>query len=172
MGGRQVRVDPAYGHIFDHFAVEFEYPGGVRILSMCRQQDGTARFVGERFIGADGTSDARTFIRGRQAWRAAPSDVNPYVQEHADLVASIRSGSRVNELRQVAESTLTAILGREAAYTGQQLAWEDILNADLDLRPGPLTFGDRPMAPVPAPGITQLSRPPFGHARETGAPKP
>ncbi|HSR15096.1 MAG TPA: Gfo/Idh/MocA family oxidoreductase, partial [Gemmatimonadales bacterium] len=174
MGGRQVRVDPAYGHIFDHFAVEFEYPGGQRILSMCRQQDGTSRFVGERFTGADGTSDARTFIRGRQPWRAPSSDVNPYVQEHTDLIASIRAGSPLNELRQVAESTLTAIMGREAAYTGQQLGWEDVLNSELDLLPGDLAFGDRPVAPVPVPGVTQLARPPFGHARATaaGAPRP
>jgi hypothetical protein len=174
MGGRQVRVDPAYGHIFDHFAVEYEYPSGARILSMCRQQDGTARYVGERFVGADGISDARTYIRGKQSWRAPASEVNPYVQEHTDLVASIRAGTPLNELRQVAESTLTAIMGREAAYTGQQLTWEETLNSDLDLLPGELSFGERPVAPVPEPGVTQLSRPPFTHTRPaaTGAPKP
>ena len=173
MGGRQVRVDPAYGHIFDHFAVEYEYPNGARVVSMCRQQDGTAQYVGERFVGAEGTSDARTSIRGKQPWKAPASELNPYVQEHTDLVASIRAGTPVNELRQVAESTLTAILGREAAYTGQQLTWEEVLASDLDLLPGELSFGERGVAPVPQPGVTQLSRPPLAHSRPVAAvPKP
>ncbi len=121
--------------------------------------------MGERFTGSEGTTDGRTSIRGKQAWKAPASEVNPYVQEHTDLVASIRAASPLNELRQVAESTLTAIMGREAAYTGQQLSWEDVLNSDLSLLPGDLAFGERPVAPVPEPGVTQLSRPPFAHTR-------
>jgi hypothetical protein len=140
---------------------------------MCRQQDGTAQYVGERFVGTEGTSDARNSIRGKQPWKAPASELNPYVQEHTDLVASIRAGKPVNELRQVAESTLTAILGREAAYTGQQLTWEEVLASDLDLLPGELSFGERAMAPVPQPGVTQLSRPPLAHSRPVAAaPKP
>ena len=55
--GRQVRVDPGYGHIFDHFYVEFEYENGARISSMCRQQDGTETRVGENVVGTKGTSN-------------------------------------------------------------------------------------------------------------------
>jgi predicted dehydrogenase len=165
VGGRQMRVDPVYGHIFDHFAIELEYPNGARILSMCRQQDGTTPHVGEYFIGTKGTSDASTFIRGEQSWRyqAPDPDVNPYVQEHTDLVQSIRAGQRLNEARRVAESTLSAILAREAAYTGQSLTWDEVLNADLNLMPGTLAFGEMAMPPVAQPGVTKLSRPALAH---------
>ena len=171
VGGRQVRVDPSYGHIFDHFAIELEYENGARILSMCRQQDGTSRYVGERFAGTRGTaspSDENPWIRGSNEWQwtAQGEPVNPYVQEHVDLVASIRAGKPLNEGRQVAESTLSAILAREAAYTGRAITWDEILESDLDLTPATLAFGPMPMPPVAQPGVTKLSRPAFGHARE------
>jgi len=169
VGGRQSRVDPVYGHIFDHFAIELEYENGGRILSMCRQQDGTARFVGEHFIGTRGTSNGSSWIRNPAEWtRPEPAEpVNPYEQEHRDLIASIRSGRPLNEGRQVAESTLSAILAREAAYTGQDITWDEILASDLDLTPDDLAFGAMPVAPVAAPGVTRLSRPPFAHSHES-----
>jgi predicted dehydrogenase len=171
VGGRQSRVDPSFGHIFDHFCIELEYANGARVTSMCRQQDGTTRYVGELFTGTRGSanpSERNPWIRGAQEyrWSAEGEPVNPYVQEHTDLVASIRAGKPLNELRQVAESTLTAILAREAAYTGTAITWDEIMASDLDLTPGPLAFGSIAMPPVAQPGVTQLSRPPFGHARE------
>ena len=160
VGGRQRRTDPAYGHIFDHFAVEFEYPNGARLRGMCRQQDGTASRVGERFVGTRGTSDGHSVIEGAASWSWDPQapKVNPYVQEHADLVASIRAGRPLNEGRQVAESTLTAIMGREAAYTGQQVTWDELLNCPLDLVPTDVQFGPMPVPPVAMPGQTGLTR--------------
>ncbi len=160
VGGRQWRTDPAYGHIYDHFAVDFEYPSGAHVLSMCRQIDGTASQIAEFFAGAQGRSDANTVIEGRRPWRwdtrtRAP---NPYEQEHADLLASIRAGRPLNEGRQVAESTLTAIMGREAAYTGQEITWDALLTADQDLVPSNLAFGPMPVAPVAIPGVTTLTR--------------
>jgi predicted dehydrogenase len=169
VGGRQVRVEEKFGHIFDHFAVELEYPNGAVVLSMCRQQDGTTRYVGERFAGTRGTSDGSSWIRGATTWRwaAEGEPVNPYVQEHVDLVASIRAGRPLNEGRQVAESTLSAILVREAAYTGQAITWDEILASDLDLTPpGSQAFGPLGVAPVARPGVTKLSRRPLGHGRE------
>jgi myo-inositol 2-dehydrogenase / D-chiro-inositol 1-dehydrogenase len=160
VGGRQWRTDPAYGHVYDHFAVDYEYPNGVRITSMCRQIDGTAAFVGERFAGTTGRTDASGVIEGTSAWRfEAPGDpVNPYVQEHADLIASIRAGRPLNEGRQVAESTLTAILGREAAYTGAELTWDEVLMAEQSLVPEHHELGALPVAPVAVPGVTMLAR--------------
>jgi predicted dehydrogenase len=160
VGGRQWRTDPAYGHVYDHFAIDFEYPNGARVQSMCRQIDGTAAFVGERFAGTRGRTNASGTIEGERAWRfSAPGEpVNPYVQEHADLIASIRSGAPLNEGRQVAESTLTAILGREAAYTGAEITWEEILNAEQSLVPDTLALGEFPVAPVAVPGVTTLAR--------------
>src|SRR5438309_1130025 len=92
VGGRQWRTDPAYGHIYDHFAIDFEYPNGAHVLSMCRQIDGTASHVAERIVGTRGTSDAHSVIEGAApwSWDAQTPRTNPYVQEHADLIASIR----------------------------------------------------------------------------------
>jgi predicted dehydrogenase len=159
-GGRQWRTDPKYGHIYDHFAVDFEYPSGARVMSMCRQIDGTRGRIGEHFIGTKGSSDPAGKIFGGSAWtyEAPEKPVSPYVQEHTDLVASIRSGKPYNELKQVAESTLTAIMGREAAYTGQELTWDEVLNADQDLTPPQTTFGPLEVPPVAMPGKTKLAR--------------
>jgi myo-inositol 2-dehydrogenase / D-chiro-inositol 1-dehydrogenase len=162
-GGRQWRTDPKYGHIYDHFAVDFEYPNGARVMSMCRQIDGTRGRIGEYFIGPRGRVEMRNEgtadIYGANKWTwASEKPANPYVQEHTDLIASIRSGKPYNELKQVAESTLTAILGREAAYTGQELTWDEVLNADQDLTPPQTEFGPLPVPPVPMPGKTKLAR--------------
>jgi hypothetical protein len=133
---------------------------------MCRQQDGTSRFVGERFLGTKGRSNGMDSITGpKSEWKySGPKDVNPYEQEHADLIASIRAGKPLNEGRQVAESNLTAILAREAAYTGQEITWEQIAASDLNLAPERYAFTDLPTPPVPEPGITKLSRPAYAHA--------
>ncbi|GAC1651272.1 MAG: Gfo/Idh/MocA family oxidoreductase [Gemmatimonadaceae bacterium] len=173
VGGRQSRVDPAFGHIFDHFAVELEYASGARIATMCRQQIGTAPFVGERFMGTLGSSDGHSWIRkGRDEWRpaAAPVPINPYVEEHRDLVASIREGRPLNEGRRVAESTLTAIMAREAAYTGQVVTWDEITASDLSLMPEMLAFGPLAVPPIAQPGVTKLSRPAFARAPDATSP--
>jgi len=127
---------------------------------MCRQIDGTASRVGERFVGTRGTSDGRSVIEGAAPWSWDPQapKVNPYVQEHADLIASIRAGQPLNEGRRVAESTLTAIMGREAAYTGQEIMWDDLLSCPQDLVPTDVQFGSMPVAPVAMPGQTVLAR--------------
>ncbi len=159
MGGRQVRTDPLYGHIFDHFAVEFEYADGRRITSYCRQQDGTSARVAEAFQGTKGRSNAFDTIEGVNAWKHAPLEgMNPYVEEHRDLVASIRAGTPLNEGRQIVESNLTAILGREAAYTGQSLTWDELMASNLSIVPKDLTFGPLAVPRVPTPGETTLQR--------------
>jgi predicted dehydrogenase len=159
-GGRQSRTDPKYGHIYDHFAIDFEYPNGARVISMCRQIENTAGKIDEHFIGTKGSSNAAGSILGANAWKLqlTGKPTNPYVQEHTDLIASIRAGKPYNELKQVAESTLTAIMGREAAYTGQEMTWDQILKADLDLTPPQAGFGALAVPPVPMPGVTRLNR--------------
>jgi len=158
MGGRQVRTDPAFGHIYDHFAVEYVYPGDVRVLSMCRQMDGCANRVGERVVGTEGVADPSGWIRGKVNYRFEGPNPNPYVQEHADLIASIRAGKPLNETRQVAESTLTAIMGRMSAYTGKEVTWEQALNSKLNLveRCMNLKLGPMEVDPVAIPGKTPL----------------
>lgn len=161
VGGRQVRTDPSYGHIFDHFGIEFQYPSGARVFSMCRQQEGTPSRVEEHIIGTKGSSDGHSKIEGATNWTYEGEDINPYVQEHADLIASIREGEPLNEGQRVAESVLTAIMGREAAYTGQEVTWEEIKNAEMDLAPETMEFGSVPFPDVPEPGSTTLARTPL-----------
>lgn len=156
LGGRQVRTDPAYGHIFDHFAVEFEYANGVKCHSYCRQIDGTASRVSEQIVGSKGVSDGNSRISGENAWRFEGERPNPYVLEHKDLIASIRAGKPLNEGRQIGQSVMTAILGREAAYTGKEVTAEQVLaSTETDL-PSKLEFGQLGVAPVPVPGKTEL----------------
>lgn len=154
MGGRQVRVDPVYGHIFDHFTIEYEYANGARLMSMCRQIDGCVSNVSERIAGTKGTSNCCGMIRGANDWKYEGSNPNPYQQEHTDLVASIRAGKPLNEAKRIAESTLTAIMGRMSAYTGQQISWEDALNSKESLLPDKFEFGSLAVPPVAVPGKT------------------
>jgi predicted dehydrogenase len=159
MGGRQTRTDAVYGHIFDHFAVEYEYADGRRITSFCRQQDGTMSRVREDFQGSLGRTNAADTIEGRNAYKAAEiQGMNPYVEEHRNLVASIRAGQPLNEGRQIVDSNLTAILGREAAYTGQTLTWDELLASNLSILPKEYAFGALAVPAVPTPGETTLAR--------------
>jgi myo-inositol 2-dehydrogenase/D-chiro-inositol 1-dehydrogenase len=160
VGGRQIRIEPRFGHIFDHFAVDFEYENGARVLSMCRQIPGTRNRVGEHFIGTKGSSNAAGKIVGPKAWTFDQTEkpISPFVQEHTDLVASLRTGKPYNELKGIADSTLTAIMGREAAYTGQEVTWDDVLKADQDLAPPTVAFGPLDVPPVATPGRTKLNR--------------
>ncbi len=152
MGGRQVRTDPAYGHVFDHFAVEYFYEKGARLMSMCRQIDGCASNVSERVVGTKGSSNCAGWIDGETKWKYEGPSPSPTVQEHADLIASIRAGRPLNEAKRIAESVLTAIMGRMSAYTGQEITWEQALNSQENLMPAKLEFGPLPVAPVAVPG--------------------
>jgi predicted dehydrogenase len=160
MGGRAARTAPEYGNVYDHFAVEYVYPNGARVLSMCRQTAGAAENVSERVVGTAGfswTDGTDGHIKGAKPYENEQASPNPYVQEHVDLIASIKAGKPLNEGRQVAESTLTAIMGRMSAYTGRQLSWDWAMNASkLDIVPATLAFGPAPSLEVPVPGKTEL----------------
>jgi predicted dehydrogenase len=157
MGGRQVRTAPEYGNIYDHFAVEFEYPEGVRVQSMCRQIPGCADRIEERIVGTRGTAFGYGEIKGLEPWKFEGEEMNPYVQEQADLIAAIRKGEPLNEGRRIAESTLCAVMGRMSAYTGRAISWEWAMNnSKLDLTPPKFELGDIPVEPVAVPGVTPL----------------
>ncbi len=156
MGGRQWRVEPEFGNIFDHFIVEFTYPNGARVLSMARQINNCTDRVGERIVGATGHAmDGR--IDGLKPYEHRGQSLSPYVIEHADLIAGIRAGRPLNEGTQVAESTMTAILGRMSAYTGREIKWDWAMKASkLDLTPAEFKMGPMKVAPPAMPGQTQL----------------
>jgi len=160
IGGRQARTGPKYGNIYDHFAVEYEYPGGVRVMSMCSQINGTTDRVSERVVGTKGstyTTRSIGYIEGQNAFKYDGPHISGMAAEHADLIKSIRDGKPINEGRQVAESTLTAIMGRMSAYTGRELSWEWVMNkSKLDLTPPKYEMGDLPVPAVAIPGQTEL----------------
>jgi predicted dehydrogenase len=135
-----------YGNIFDHFAVDFVYANGVHMSSYCRQYPGAgmAQNVSERIVGSKGVIQLNN----------PANPVNPYVQEHTDMMDSILGkGPYINEAMTVAESTLTCIMGREAAYSGMKITWDMMLNSQQDLLPKNFDMkASFPPTPLPAPG--------------------
>lgn len=158
--GYRVPRDAGYGPIFNFFAVDLEYPKGVHALSMCRQISYCANEVGEYLVGTKGMCHVNAYeINGKRLFTDKERRKHPdaYVQEHTDLIESIRSGKPYNELKSVAESTLTAIMGRMSAYTGKRVTWEKALNSKEELAPQNLTWDTPvPVPPVPTPGKTPL----------------
>ncbi len=161
MGGREVRKGPEHGNIYDHFSVEYVYPNGARALNMCRQMKGATHRLGEYIEGTKGrvvpTGGYAVKIEGENAYEYKGKMTDPSVQEHKDHIESIRKGDPLNDGRRVAESTLTAIMGRMSAYTGKELSWDWILNqSKLRLGPDKYEFGDVAIRPVPTPGQEKL----------------
>lgn len=153
LGGRQVRTGPEYGNIYDHFAVEFEYKSGLRLQSFSRQMDNCSNAIGEVVVGTKGSSTVNVgVIKGENAWRYAGKAGNPYDDEHVDFVNSIRAGQPLNEAQAIAESNLTAIMGREATYSGQLVDWDSAMESKLDLSPKAYAFGPMAVPPVAMPG--------------------
>ncbi len=139
-----------YGNIYDHLSADFVYPNGVHMASYCRQYPGRemAQNVSERIACSKGVIDSMTLRGGRIA-------VDPYVQEHTDMMASILGkGPYINESMAVAESTMTCLMGREAAYSGQKVTWDMMMNSKLDLLPKSFDYKDKvPVPPLPVPGV-------------------
>ncbi len=159
VGGRQVRTAEVNGYIYDHFAVEFEYPDGQRMFSQARQINGCQNKVEEAIVGTGGESNCRDWITSKAdgRWRYRGEKVNPYRQEHQNLIASVRAGEPINEAQAIAESTMTGILGREAAYSGKEIRWDEAMKSTAQLGPEKLEFGDYPIQPVAMPGTYKFS---------------
>jgi len=158
-GGRQTRTDPKWGNIWDHFAVEYEYPNGARVMSLCRQANGAAGRVDTVIVGSKGVAyPAHGKITTNQGeWSYDKEVPDPSIQEHVDLIAAVRAGKPLNDGRRIAETSLTSIMGRMAAYTGRQLSWKWVMDASkLNLLPAKLEFGPNPVDPVAVPGKTPL----------------
>jgi myo-inositol 2-dehydrogenase/D-chiro-inositol 1-dehydrogenase len=161
MGGRQVHDSPLYGNAYDHFAVEYEYPNGVRMFSQCRQMNGCDNLVATLVEGPSGSANCQGEIwnaDGESVWKFENRNPpNPYEQEHVDLIRSIRAGQPLNEAEAVAWSTLTGIMGRESAYSGKVITWEEALGSKQDFTLKDYDFyRPVPLAPVPMPGTYQF----------------
>jgi predicted dehydrogenase len=167
IGGRQVRTGPEYGHIFDHHYVVYEYKNGVKLFSCCRQQDGCQADVSDHVMGTKGichidtggpSAAIKALGKGGTTWRVSgrKGAGDMYQNEHNELIASIRSGNPINNGDYMTKSTLMAIMGRMATYTGQLITWDKALNSREDLTPPKYEFGPLAVAPVAKPGVSKF----------------
>jgi myo-inositol 2-dehydrogenase/D-chiro-inositol 1-dehydrogenase len=157
MGGCQARNEPELSQIFDHHCVEFTYRNGVKMFSQCRQQDGkTFHSVSEHAHGTKGSSA----ISGSRRDAPQLASGNPYEQEHVDLLNAIRKNEKYHEGWNGATSTMTAVLGRMATYSGQVVKWDDAVAKGPSLMAEKLTWdAEAPVVkgpdgkyPIPVPG--------------------
>lgn len=166
LGGREVRKGKDYGEIYDHHAVEFEYADGSRMFSQCQHIANCWSSVSEHVQGSKGSSDiSGSRIRsGDDNWNYKGKKPNPYQVEHDDLFASIRSGKPLNEAEYGAMSSMTAILGRLATYSGKLIPMKDALASNVSLAPTDYNFKTLPKVlpgadgiyPAAVPGVTQV----------------
>jgi predicted dehydrogenase len=158
-GGRQVRTGEEYGNIYDHFSVVYEYANGVKLFSHTRQQPHCASDITVYALGTRGSavvSERRPSISGPNPWQRRGEDNNFYQAEHEELFASIRNGRPINNGEYMANSTLLAIQGRMAAYTGQVVTWEQARDSQEDLSPARYDWDAQlPPVRVAMPGVTR-----------------
>jgi predicted dehydrogenase len=161
VGGRQSRTDPKYGNIWDHFSLVYEYPNNVRGYHQCRHWVNTATQTKDYILGSKGMADVfGNAITGPNKWRyrnAKAKKGDMYQIEHDEMFAAIRAGKPINNGEQGASSTLLALMGRTAAYTGQVVTPETILNSKEDLTPPKYEFGPLAMPPIPVPGTAKFA---------------
>jgi predicted dehydrogenase len=162
VGGRQSRTDSKYGNIWDHFSVVYEYPNNVRGYHHCRHWVHTANQTKDYILGSKGTADVfGNAISGESEnkWRYRSSGRKPnmYQVEHDEMFAAIRAGKPINNGEQAALSTLLALMGRTAAYTGQVVMPETVLTSKEDLSPPKYEFGPLVAPAVPVPGFTKFA---------------
>ncbi|MFO0913068.1 MAG: Gfo/Idh/MocA family oxidoreductase [Pirellulales bacterium] len=160
LGGRQVRTGPEWGNIYDHHAVCYEYPNGVKVFAYTRQMAGCHTDVDDYVMGTKGKAALLKFqIEGDQSWRypRRPERPSMYDVEHQELFAGIRKGQIINNGIYMARSTLMAIMGRMACYTGELVTSEAAMNSQQSLTPSSYSWGDVSIpVEVAMPGVTKL----------------
>jgi predicted dehydrogenase len=171
MGGREVRKGKEYGEIYDHHYVEFQYADGSILNSQCRHIKNTMSKVDELLVGTKGKiycGNANiTDHKGNVLYQFdRKTENNPYQTEHDELFAAIAKGEyKFADAENGAKSTMTAIFGRMATYSGQVLEWDKVLNSGLDLHPKTYDFAAAPpvlpgpdgLYKIATPGITKYA---------------
>lgn len=158
------------GDIFDNFALDIVYEGGVRVNAQARQIDGCANDVSEQIYGTLGSWSSKDMairdLDGNIVWqfdaeaeKAQYKQTNPYVLEHVDLINHIRSGVPANQAEVTVISSLTGAMGRESAYTGKEYKWDEFIASDLSLMPEKLHLGNVDMSKYVAPKMGQAPPP-------------
>lgn len=164
MGGREQRMngDARLSQIFDHTFCEFTFADGSKMFSQGRHLAGGWNEVAEFAHGTKGTANPAGWIQGENAWKFTGKSPNGHQQEQHDMIEALMAGDIYNEGEYGAKSTFTAILGREACYSGKVIKWDELLAKGRDLAPGidEYTFDSVPPTvpdaegkyPVPVPG--------------------
>jgi myo-inositol 2-dehydrogenase/D-chiro-inositol 1-dehydrogenase len=159
-GGRQFPNNE--GNIFDHIDVFYEFPNGARAFMAQRQVSGCYRDNSDFLMGSEGLGNIKGWsdptITGKETWRYRGPKSDMYQIEHNELFASIRNGRPINDGIWMAHSSLMAIMGRMAAYTGKEITWDQAMNSQEKLVQDNLTWNmDLPIRPMSMPGKTQFS---------------
>jgi myo-inositol 2-dehydrogenase/D-chiro-inositol 1-dehydrogenase len=154
--GMGARMRRATGDQYDFFSTDYTFDRNVHLHSTIRQISGCANLRDESIVGTKGAASLEgiiTDLSGKEVWRYNGPEVDPIVQEHADLINSIRTDKPINTAEQTAISTLIAIMGRDSAYTGKAITWEEAMNSTERLGPSTYALGPmtalKPIAPVP-----------------------
>lgn len=157
-GGRQVRTDARYGNIYDHFDIVYQWANGVKAFARCRHWPNCENEVEDYIFGTKGMIDVMAHkisdYKGNVIWKYDGPDGDMYQIEHNELFASIRAGKPINNGDYMCKSTMLAIAGRMAGYTGQKLTWDAVMNSREDLSPASYDWADNPVPPVAVPGKT------------------
>jgi myo-inositol 2-dehydrogenase/D-chiro-inositol 1-dehydrogenase len=159
VGGRQTKNNE--GNIYDHMFVVYDFPGDVQAFLGQRQISNCFAENSDYIMGSEGvgkiTGGAGPSIRGKQTWRYRGANSDMYQNEHNEFFAGLRSGKLINDSDRMVQSTLLGIMGRMAAYTGQQITWEELLNSKEELVPQELDWKMKlPIAPMAIPGFTKM----------------
>lgn len=154
MGGRLVRTGEKWGNVYDHFACCYEWENGVKTHSMARQMAGCFNDVDDYVYGTEGSAQILRFIVDGKSekWRFRGRKPSMYDVEHVELFKSIRNGETINNGNYMCNSTLLAIMGRQACYSGQEIEWDELAAADWTLGPDKYEWGDVDGGKVAMPG--------------------
>ncbi|MCA9063114.1 MAG: Gfo/Idh/MocA family oxidoreductase [Planctomycetaceae bacterium] len=160
-GGRQVRTAEKYGNIYDHFNVTYTWANGVKAFARCRHWPNCENEVEDYIVGTKGRVDVMGHkiydLSGNLIWEFKGEGGDMYQIEHNELFAGIRAGNIINNGDYMCKSTMLAISGRMAAYTGKKLTWDEALNSPEDLSPPAYDWIDIPVPDVAIPGRTKLA---------------
>lgn len=168
LGGRSSSFGEVYGDMFDHHTAVYEYASGARMYALCRTQVGCYANAGDIIMGTKGTCQlGRCRITGETNWTYDGTHNNPYLEEQKALIDAVREGRPINSGNYMARSTMVAVLGQIACYTGKPTTWDELHDSDCEFGPCPeeSNFETEPPStldatgnyPLPKPGLYAIS---------------
>ncbi len=164
LGGRSASFGEIYGDVFDHHSVVYDYDDGTKIYAFCRTQHDCHGGVSDVIMGTKGRCDLlANRITGETNWHYEGENRSGFRVEHEELVKSIRNGQPlINDY--MTRSTMIAVLGQMACYSGKQITWDEAFNSDFTFGPAEGSFDTKPPKtpdeegnyPVAVPGKTKV----------------